>query len=213
MPVILRSLYRLSNLLLILGSFTLTKESRGQDPFAGLIFRDAFEVCLRAVNSGELEKAATSFQELKNVFGQEEEYRSEEIQRKILPLQGLAELGAGQYHEAAQTLEEFRTKFPDALLQNASLLYGLAQAHRGSSNLTRAREVLLTYVIQFAGTVEAGLAFLERADLFFHEQLVDEGLAAIDGFLASEAPESLKAQGRLKAVQACLQDNRLVEAT
>lgn len=212
MPVISRNRNWFGSLLLFMGLFALEKETTGQGTFEGLIFRDAYELCLQAVNSGDLDRAAAAFQQLELTFGSEEEYRSEEAQRKILPLQGLSELGAGQHFEAAQTLEDFRTAFPDVIRRNASLLYGLAQAYRGSGNLSSAREVLLVYVSEFAGTTEAGLAFLERADLFFIENQVDDGLSSLDEFLRSQAPDSLKAQGRLKAVQACLQDNRLSEA-
>lgn len=212
MPLISRNRNWFGSLLLFIGLFALEKETTAQNSLEGLIFRDAYKLCLQAVNSGDLDRAAAAFQQLELTFGSEEEYLSEEAQRKILPLQGLVELGAGQHFEAAQTLENFRTAFPDVIRRNASLLYGLAQAYRGSGDLTSAREVLLMYVSEFAGTAEAGLAFLERADLFFIENQVDEGLSSLDDFLRSQAPESLKAQGRLKAVQACLQDNRLGEA-
>jgi len=110
-------------------------------------------------------------------------------------------------------LERLQASYPQVLQSNASLLYGLAQAHRGAGELDKARDVLLLYVSQFSGTFEASLAFLERADLFFQENRVEEGLQAIDLFVASSAPESLKMQGNLKAVQACLTDNRIEEAT
>lgn len=71
-------------------------------------------------------------------------------------------------------MERLQASYPQVLQSNASLLYGLAQAHRGAGELDKARHVLLLYVSQFSGTFEASLAFLERADLFFQENRVEE---------------------------------------
>jgi len=201
------------SLSLLIGLWIAQVEARAQQSLEGLTFQNALNVCIEAVSSGDLEIAAAAFQSLEETFGNEDEYLQDAAQKKILPLKGLAELGAGQFVEASQTLERLRTSHSQVLQSNASLLYGLAQAHRGAGDLGKAREVLLLYVSQFSGTFEASLAFLERADLFFLENSVEEGLEAIDLFVASNAPESLKMQGTLKAVQACLTDNRIAEAT
>ncbi|MCZ6673873.1 MAG: tetratricopeptide repeat protein [Verrucomicrobia bacterium] len=183
--------------------------AEGQASMEGLTFKDALIACIQAVSSGDLETAAELFSTLETTFGDEEEYQSNEAQSKLLPLKGLSELGAGRYVEAALTLDRLHSAFPQTLQNNPSLLYGLAQAQRGAGNLEKAREVLTLYVNRFSGTVEAGLAFLERADLFFQDNLIEEGLTALDKFYESNAPGSLKMQGQLKAIQACLDNSRL----
>jgi len=199
--------------LVILGLLVGMSEGQAQPNLQGLTFKDALDSCIKAVSSGDLGTAADLFQSLETTFGSEQEYRLDEAQSRILPLKGLAELGAGRHAKAAQTLESLQELFPQILQSNASLVYGLAQAYRGSGNLEKAREMLALYVSQFPGTAEASLAFLERADLFFQDGLIDEGLAALDQFNNSEAPYSLKMQGQLKAVQACLDNGRMPEAT
>jgi outer membrane protein assembly factor BamD (BamD/ComL family) len=184
----------------------------GQAPLEQLTFKDALESCIAAAGSGDLATAADLFQSLDTNFGTEDEYRAAEAQQRILPLKGLAELGAGRFGQAATTLESLQKAFPEVLQNNASLLYGLAQAHRGAGNFEQAREALELYIKRFAGTVEANLAFLERADLFFQEGLIEEGLTAVDQFNSSEAPQSLKVQGQLKAIQATLDQGRTEEA-
>jgi tetratricopeptide (TPR) repeat protein len=184
-----------------------------QENMESLTFQDAVQACMEAISSGDLETAADLFQSLDSTFGAEDEYLAKEAQSRILPLKGLAELGAGRYVSAADTLDALQEAFPQMLQGNASLLYGLAQAHKGAGNRERARAVLERYVSQFSGTVEAGLAFLERMDLFFQEGLIDEGLAALDQFTKSNALDSLKMQGQLKAVQAGLDAGRMKEST
>jgi tetratricopeptide (TPR) repeat protein len=196
----------------LLGLGIVQSEVRAQQSLEGLTFQDALNVCIEAVSSGDLELATGAFQNLEKTFGNEEEYLQDLVQKRILPLKGLAELGAGKFVEASQTLEKLQISFPQIFQNNAALLYGLAQAHRGAGELGKARDVLLLYVSLYSGTLEAGLALLERADLFFLENRVEDGLEAIDLFVASSAPESLKMQGNLKAVQACLAENRFEEA-
>lgn len=186
--------------------------AQAQTVLQGLTFKEALATCHQAVSSGDLASAADLFHNLEATFGAEEEFQKEEIQRQILPLKGLSELGAGRNKEAAETLMRLQETFPQLLNRNASLLYGLAQAHRGTGNLNEARTTLEIYAAQFPGTVEAGIANLERLDLFFQEKLSEEGLEAVDQFLASNAADSLKMQAQLKAVQACLDDRRMTEA-
>ena len=186
---------------------------QAQDTLEGLPFKDALSACVQAVESGDLQKAAELFQNLEKLFGQEDLYRQADAQQQILPLKGLAELGAGKYRAAATTLQSLQDAFPSLIDGNGPLLYGLAQAHRGSGNLKEARNALETYVRRFAGTTEAHLASLERADLFIQENLVAEGLEALDQLHGTTAPESLKMQAQLNAVQACLDDDQLESAT
>ena len=153
--------------LLILGLMDGKSEAYGQTKLDGLTFKDALNACVQAISSGDLGTAADLFQSLENTFGSEDEYHAAEAQSRILPLKGLAELGAGRYAVAAHTLESLQEAFPQILQSNASLLYGLAQAYRGSDKLEKAREMLALYISKFPGTAEASLAFLKKADLFF----------------------------------------------
>ncbi|MCB1122211.1 MAG: tetratricopeptide repeat protein, partial [Verrucomicrobiae bacterium] len=182
----------------------------GQATLEKLTFKDALESCIQAVGSGDLVAAADQFQSLETSFGSEEEYQAAESQRRILPLKAISELGAGRHPQAAATFETLQLQFPEVISNNAALLYGLAQANRGAGNLAGARDALTLYIQRFSGTAEAGLAFLERADLFFEENLLEEGLSSLAQFYDSAAPGSLKMQGQLKAVQACL-DNGFMD--
>ncbi len=184
-----------------------------QTELEGLTFKEALQACIEAVGSGDLQSAASLFHLLEVTFGAEDEYLTEEVQRRILPLKGLAELGAGQFQQAADTLDSLEESYPQALQQNAALLYGWARAHKGAGNNSKAREALDRYMVQVGGKLEAFLAQLERADLFFADGMLEEGLTEIDGFSNSHAPDSLKMQGHLKAVQAHLNEGQLDQAT
>ena len=96
--------------------------SSGQTELEGLTFKDALQACIEAAGSGDLQTAASLFQSLELTFGAEDEYLEGEVQRRILPLKGLAELGAGQFEQAADTLDSLEASYPQALEQNAALL-------------------------------------------------------------------------------------------
>ena len=194
---------------LILGSSI----SRAQSSLEGLTFKDALQACIEAVGSGDLQTAADLFGSLELTFGSEEEYQATEVQQRILPLRGSAELGAGQHQRAADTLDNLWAAYPQTLQQNAALLYGWTRAHKGTQNYAQARQALDLYIARVAGTVEAYLAILEKADLLFVEGLIEEGLAEMDAFSSSGAPDSLKMQGQLKAVQASLDQGSTQQAT
>lgn len=186
--------------------------THGQTELEGLTFKDALQVSIEAAGSGDLQTAASLFQSLELTFGAEDEYLEEEVQRRILPLKGLAELGAGQFQRAADTLDSLEDSYPQALEQNAPLLYGWARAHKGAGSNSNARDALDRYMNQVAGTTEAFLANLEKADLFFADDMLEEGLAELDAFSNSSAPHSLKMQGQLKAIHAHLNEGQMDQA-
>lgn len=191
----------------------ITAGTKAQESLDGMTFRDALRLCLLAAGEGELEKAAVLFESLEQIFGQEAEYLEEDIQRHVLPVKGMAELAAGKAPEAIDTLERVRRQFPSLVREKPSLLYSLAQAHKQNGNPEKARRALDEYLGHVAGTVEAGFAYLERADLYFQEGLLDEGLEGLGQLYRSTLPRSLKLQGQLKAVEACLQNDRKDQAT
>ncbi len=128
---------------------------RAQPSLEDLTFKDALQACIEAIGSGDLQTAADLFQSLEQTFGSEDEYLAEEAQKRILPMKGLAELGAGRFLQAADTLDKLRDSHPQALQQNAALLYSWAQAHKGAGNNARAREALNSYIIlRSAGTID-----------------------------------------------------------
>ena len=184
-----------------------------QEGLEGLIFRDALQVCLAAVDEGDLGKAAALFERLEQMFGGEAEYLDEVIQRHVLPVKGMAELAAGKPLAAIDTLERVWKQYPDLFSENHTLIYSLAQAYKKNQNLEKSRQALKFYLDQFPGDLETGFAYLERADLYFQEGLIDEGLEGLEQFYRSELPQSLKMQGQLKAVHACLQNGRKDQAT
>ena len=200
-------------ILLILLLAGIKAGTKAQESLDGLTFRDALGMCLLAAGEGDLEKAAALFESLEEIFGNEAEYLEEEIQRHVLPVKGMAELAAGKSPEAIDTLERARRQFPSLFKEKPSLLYSLAQAYKQNLNLEKARKALDAYLQQVAGTLEAGFAYLERADLHFQEGLLDEGLEGLGQLYRSALPRSLKLQGQLKAVEACLQNGRKDQAT
>lgn len=202
---------RLFILLILL--FAGLRAGAAQESLDGLTFRDALRMCLLAAGEGDLDKAAVLFDSLEQIFGSEAEYLEEDIQRHVLPVKGMAELAAGKAPEAIATLERARRRFPSLFKEKPSLIYSLAQAYKGNRNLEKAVKALDDYLQHVSGTLEAGFAYLERADLYFQGGLLDEGLEGLEQLYLSTLPRSLKMQGQLKAVEACLRNGRRDQAT
>lgn len=205
------SKWRLFILLILL--FAGLRAGAAQESLDGLTFRDALRMCLLAAGEGDMDKAAVLFDSLEQIFGSEAEYLEEDIQRHVLPVKGMAELAAGKVPEAIATLERARRRFPSLFKEKPSLIYSLAQAYKGNRNLEKAIKALDDYLQHVSGTLEAGFAYLERADLYFQGGLLDEGLEGLEQLYLSTLPRSLKMQGQLKAVEACLQNGRRDQAT
>lgn len=190
-----------------------TTVANAQTTLEGLTFKDCLQACIEAIGSGDLQTAADLFQSLEQTFGAESEYQAEEAQIRILPLKGLAELGAGRFQQATNTLDQLAEAHPETIQSNPSLLYGWARAHKGAGNPAEARRALDFYIRRVAGSLEAQLAILEKAELFFVEGLLEDGIAVVDTFANSEAPDSLKMQGQLKAIQSSLDQGQWEQAT
>ena len=199
--------------IVLLGLLMWVPGIRAQSPLEGLTFKDSLQACIEAIGSGDLQTAADLFQSLEQTFGAESEYLTEEAQRRILPLKGLAELGAGRFQQAATTLDKLATEYPQTIQSNPALLYGWARAHKGTGNYGEARNALDLYIRRVAGTLEAHLAVLEKTELYFIDGLLEEGIGEVDTFADSTAPDSLKMQGHLKAIQASLDQGQLEQAT
>ena len=198
-------------LLLLLAGVKVGAEA--QESLDGMTFRDALSKCLLVAGEGDMENAAVLFGRLEQIFGNEAEYLAEEVQRQALPVKGLAELAAGNPGQAIDTLERARRQFPSLFVEKPSLIYSLAQAYKGNGKLEEARRALGDYLRQGPGALEAGFAYLERADLYFQEGFLDEGLEGLGQLYRSTLPRSVKMQGQLKAVEACLKNDRKDRAT
>ncbi len=201
--------YGVACLLYLIGLTCVSEKLIAQDSTAGLTFKDALEQCFSAVNRAELAEAATLFEQLESTFGREDEYLAAQVQQKILPIRGLAELGSENYFAAINSLETFRQQFPEQFISNKTLIYSLAQCHKRLKQNENARELLLLYIENYPNTTETALAMLEYSDLLILDAKLDEALAALANFYQSDAPASLKSQGQLKAIQACLNNGQL----
>lgn len=187
----------------------MTNRLAAQETSVGLTFQDALEQCFASVSRGEIAEAANLFEQLELTFGREDEYLDESVQQSILPIRGLVQLGAGKYYAAIESLETYQQQFPKLFNKNKTLIYSLAQCHKRVNQYGKARELLLLYKQNFAGTTEAALAWLEYADLLLLENNIDQALETLAEFYNSDAAHSLKTQGQLKAIQSCLDSGRM----
>lgn len=152
---------------------------------------------LEAFAQSEFAAAAEHFQRLENDFGQEPEYEDELFLRRLLPIQGQAELAAGLPAAAAKTLARFVEAFP-ADPQHPNALYSLGIALHQSQRTPEAAARFEQFEKRYPERPEAGLALLQRSQLLATLGEADEAARLLQSFSRGDAPAILRDQARLR---------------
>ncbi|MBL4575095.1 MAG: tetratricopeptide repeat protein [Opitutaceae bacterium] len=146
----------------------------------------------------------------------EEDYKTEQIwsqlQKKILPLKGYAELKAGLPQEAVVSLRTFLQEFPNETKKRSDVLYSLGLAFQRSGKPEKALARLEEFEIENPGISKAQFSKIQRAEIFFTLDRHSEGLDLLKSISGSSAPESLRNQARLRALQQTIFLERTEEA-
>ena len=171
---------------------------------AGLVqasLPELLEQASSAFASGDFGSAAELFAAVERDYGQEADWKSGDLPRRILPLKGFAELKSGQANAAAETLTAFLERYPDDRVQGASVRYTLAIALRRAGRAEEALARFNDYQTRHPEGRQIVLALFQEAEILFELNLFEEGLAVLDQIRTSDAAESLKLQARLLGVQ------------
>ena len=154
-----------------------------------------------AFASGNFDSAAKLFEAVERDYGQEADWKSGDLPRRVLPLKGFAELKSGQADAAAETLSAFLERYPDDRVQGASVRYTLAIALRQAGRAEEALVHFRDYRAQDPDSRQIILARFQEAEILFELDHLSEGLTVLDQIRTSDAAESLKLQARLLGVQ------------
>jgi TolA-binding protein len=161
-----------------------------------------------AFAAGDYTAAAHHFSEAARFYGDEPVWQEETLQRRLLPLMGFARLQAGDASGAAESLGTFLERFPDDVSQRAFALFAHASALRLGGDPERAAAQFAAYAHEHAGTPQAALAHMQRADVLFELGRPDDALAALEDVRTHAPSESLRIQARLEALDKAVELGR-----
>ncbi|MEZ5278716.1 MAG: tetratricopeptide repeat protein [Opitutaceae bacterium] len=166
-----------------------------------------------AFAAGDFGLAADLFASVERDYGDEEAWQSGDLPRRILPLQGYAELKANRAAAAAQTLASFLDRYPDDRSQDASVRYTLAMALRTSGRAEEALAAFRDFLNTHPEDGQSTLARFQEAELLFQLDRSAEGLAVLDRIQDGDAAPSLKLQARLLGLRRAIENAQIDEAT
>jgi tetratricopeptide (TPR) repeat protein len=186
--------------------------TRGQPDLRGLTLDDALATTLRVFRAGDYQRAHHLFEALEDTFGEEEELRTPEARRLLLPARGYAAWASGHPREALGFFEEYLAMFPARGPVHSFVLYTLAEAYQSEAEDRKAANRFAEFITAYPGTGEAGLAGRQRAHLLFQLGETEEALTWADRFFQSGAAAPLRYEVRLRALQELVEAERFGEA-
>lgn len=154
-----------------------------------------------AFTSGQYHDSYWTFESIELDYGQEPEFLAPDFQKTVLPVRAYAAMMAERPTDALVYFQTLLAEYEVSPAMRAFALYNTAIALSQTGALAQSAEVFRDFRQTYSGSNEAHLAGLQEADLL---SKIGESAAAkqlLDDFYRSEAPESLRMQGRLRALQ------------
>lgn len=154
-----------------------------------------------AFTSGDYANSYWIFESIELDYGQEPEFLDPDFQKTILPVRGYAAMMAERPTDALVFFRALLTEHQINPGLRAFVLYNSAIALSQMNAHAKAAEIFRNFRIAFPGGNEAHLALLQEADLLAEIQDTAGANQLLDDFYKSDAPETLRMQGRLRALQ------------
>ncbi len=154
-----------------------------------------------AFTAGQYGEAYWQFETLEVDYGEEPEYLDPDFQRILHPVRGYAALMADRPTDALVEFTELLRQPDLSPGLRAFALYNAAIAQAQTQALSLAAHSFRSFQESFPNTREAGLALLQEAELCYEIGETDVALERLNGFYRSDAPATLRMQGRLRALQ------------
>lgn len=163
--------------------------------------QEQLEQAVSAFGSGDYASSYWQFESMELDYGTEPEFLARNFQQTILPVRGYAALMADRPTDALIYFGELLGQYnPHPGLQ-AFALYNAAIAQSQTHALAAAAQTFHNFQLTFPGSNEAALALLQEAELRYEIGDIDQATALLDTFYESDAPETLRMQARLRALQ------------
>ncbi|HKK18339.1 MAG TPA: tetratricopeptide repeat protein [Opitutales bacterium] len=134
-------------------------------------------------------------------YGREPEFLDPNFQKTVLPVRAYAAMMAERPTDALVYFRMLLEEHAPSPGMRAFALYNSAIALSQADALAQSAEVFRNFRESFSGSNEAQLALLQEADLLAEIGELATAGRLLDDFYKSDAPESLRMQGRLRALQ------------
>ena len=159
------------------------------------------EQAVSAFSQGDYEASYWQFESMALDYGSEPEFLARTFQQTILPVRGYAALMADRPTDALTYFGELLQNYDPNPRLRAFVFYNTAIAQTRTQALAAAADTFRVFQQYYPNSNEAALARLQEADL--HYQMGDSAKAnnLLEDCYQSTAPESLRLQARLRALQ------------
>ena len=181
-------------------------DAHGQE---GDTFQSLLQKSIHAFQSGRYEAAADFFDSLELQFSEEDDYKSENLQKILLPMRGYCLLRTGQAGQAAETFEYFLQTYAGKSLRRNFVIYHLAQAYEQTDEAEKAILYFQQFESENANRPEAALAAMRRAGLLKKSGRTLESIQLFNRIYEGRAPIAVKRQARLRALQVSIEAAQL----
>lgn len=168
---------------------------------SGSTLQELVDQAVGAFTNGQYGDCYWTFESIELDFGQEPEFLDKDFQKTILPVRAYSAMMAERPTDALVYFETLLTEQETSSGMKAFALYNSAIALSQTEALAKAAKTFNTFRLAFEGSNEAHLALLQEADLLAEIEEATEANKLLDDFYASDAPENLRMQGRLRALQ------------
>jgi tetratricopeptide (TPR) repeat protein len=159
------------------------------------------EEAVNEFSEGNYDSAYRQFENMELDFGEEPEFLNRQFQGTILPVRAYAALMAERPADALVYFEKLLRDHNPRPGVRAFALYNAAIAQTQTAALTAAAQTFQTFQLTFPGSNESALALLQEADIRAEIGQYEATEALLDSFYTSQAPQTLRTQARLRALQ------------
>jgi len=168
---------------------------------SGATLQEQVDRAVSAFTSAQFNESYWAFEGIELDYGQEPEFLDSDFQKTILPVRAYSAIMAERPTDALVLFEEFLSGYETSPGLKAFALYNTAIALTQIGANAQAAEAFREFRLTFSGSAEAHLALLQEADLLAEIGEASTANQLLDDFYVSEAPENLRTQGRLRALQ------------
>lgn len=173
-------------------------------PFSNLwtnTLQQQVDAAVSAFGEGNYAQAYWTFESIELDYGQEPEFLEKDFQSKILPLRAYAAMMSDRPTDALVFFRELLTEHDPRPGVRAFAIYNSAIALSQTNALAAAAKAFASFQQNFPNSNEAALAKLQQADLLNEIGETEVSMQQLENFYKSEAPETLRTQARLRALQ------------
>lgn len=163
--------------------------------------QEQLELAVSAFGSGDYTSSYWQFENMELDYGTEPEFLAHNFQKTVLPVRGYAALMADRPTDALIYFGELLSQYDPHPGLQAFALYNTAIAQSQTHSLAAAAQTFHNFQLTFPGSNESALALLQEADLRYEIGDVEQATTLLDTFYESDAPETLRMQARLRALQ------------